>query len=111
MPAMALVPSLDSVAFSVAAAAVALLVALLRELLLDADVLVAIEVVAEIEDVTTELPIGESLDGAVVGIEPLVVVEEPVAVSSVDEGSLNDEAEEVKVVKGVVRSLSEVSRI
>lgn len=109
MPAMALVPSLDSVASSVAAAAVALLVALVEELLVDVEVLVAEELVATTEDVRIELTIEGPLDDAAVSTELLTNTEDPAAVSSDDEVVPNDGTEEVKLSKIVVESLSEGS--
>lgn len=107
---MALVPSLDSVASSVAAAAVALLVALSEELPVDVVVLVAEKFVAITDDVGTELIMEESLEDAPVDAELLVKTEDPAAVSSVDEMVLNDGTVEVKLSNDVVKSLREVSR-
>lgn len=106
---MALVPSLDSVGSSVAAAAVALLVVLLDVLLLDVGVLVAIDVVAEVKDVV-DIPLPRiPLDEEDVVTEMLAIVEGAADVSTGGEGSLNSDVEEAKVVKGVAGTLREDS--
>lgn len=104
MPAMALVPSLDSVAPSVAAAAVALLVALLDALLMDTLVLVALELVAmmEEESVVAELPSETSLDDWDAVAEPLAIVEDTETVSDVDDGLEVEVMEKAEVVSDAV---------
>lgn len=110
MPATAGVPSVDFVASSVDAAAVALLVELENILLRDADNVVATEPAKVVDDDANGLPVRELLDGSAVSIEPLVSMEDPAAVSIVDERPSNDvEKKEVRLVRGAVKSVDEVS--